>query len=198
MAIQMNHLWVYARSTPDSLHDFIEFWAKRYYYPYEHLYTQNIGGPHTPEGLSDLFKWKIGTQYFASKLPRLKENFIDRHAEAEKLSKEIANREPRENARCFLEHFREGGAIHRIFWLHCWNTRHPIYDQHVHRAMAFIQGNGEREELPKFKPDEQIELYLDRYLSFFDEFRGLDGREVDKALWQFGKSLKDGSLPRIR
>ena len=34
---------------------------------------------------------------------------------------------------------RPGGAIWRIFWLHVQHTQHfPIYDQHVHRAMAFL------------------------------------------------------------
>jgi hypothetical protein len=69
---------------------------------------------------------------------------------------------------------------------------------HVHRAMTFIKDKGKKEEIVNFSPEKKIALYLDHYLPFFAEFDGMDGREVDKALWQFGKSLKDQSLPRLR
>ena len=64
--------------------------------------------------------------------------------------------------------------------------------------MVFIQDNGREEELSEFEPEQQVQLYLDRYLSFFDEFQGMDCRKVDQALWQAGKFLKDGGLPPIR
>ena len=202
MTIQMSQLFIYTPSPPTSLRHFVEFWAERYRWQNMDLYTHNIAGPHTPDGLANLFKWKIGNKLFANKLPLLKRCFIDRRAEAEKLLRELVACEHREIARRFLNHFKDGGAIWRIFWLHCWNTRFPIYDQHVHRAMTFIKDNGQTEELGKFNNAKKVQLYLDHFLPFFDEFQGMDGRTVDMALWQFGKTLsrrepRPAGTPRV-
>jgi hypothetical protein len=129
----LNQLFILKPSPPDSVSAFVEFWAERYHYPGEQLYTRNIDGPHTPKGLRDLFKWKIGTRFFAAKLKRqsVEQNFISRLDEAQRLLRSLVSRELRGVAEGFLEHFNDGGAIWRIFWLHCWDTRFPIYDQHV-------------------------------------------------------------------
>jgi hypothetical protein len=201
MTIQMSQLFIYTPSPPASLRQFVEFWAERYHDPHELLYTQNINGPPTAAGFADLFRWKIGNRYFKSKKRLLKQCFIDRLGEAGPLLKQLAGQERREIARRFLNNFKDGGAIWRIFWLHCWDPNFPIYDQHVHRAMIFIKDkdNGKMEELGKFNHAEKVvQLYLDRYLPFFDEFPQMENRKLDKALWRFGKSLVDRSLPRIR
>ncbi len=194
MSIKLDQLFVYTQSTPNSLNHFVEFWAERYYDPYELLYTKNIRGPHTPEGLLELFKWKIGNKLFASKRELLERSFISRRDEAQRLLRDLSKHEFRAIASGFLDHFQDGGPIWRIFWLHCWDARFPIYDQHVHRAMVYIEEKG-LEELSRHSPEKRIQLYLDRYLPFFQHFRGMDGRNVDQALWRFGKSLKDLSLP---
>jgi hypothetical protein len=198
MAIQMNQLFVLAPSPPESLHHFLDFWAARYRYPYDELNEAKINGPRAPENLRALFKWKIGNRLFESKRPGLERNFIERRHEANKLIKELAACEPHEAARQFLDHFEYGGPIYRIFWLHCWNARFPIYDQHVHRAMTYILDGKRKEELGRHGEAGTVRLYLDRYLPFFNEFRGMDSRQVDRALWRFGKSLKDGNLPPLK
>ena len=71
--------------------------------------------------------------------------------------------------------------------------RFPIYDQHVHRAMAFLQ-TGEREEIPDYDP-QKVESYWRRYLPFHATFEGIESRSVDKALWAFGKFLKEYRFP---
>lgn len=198
MPIQMSQLFIYTPSPPDSLRQFVEFWAERYHDPHELLYTGNINGPHTADGLAALFRWKIGNKLFSNKLPLLKRCFIDRLGEAGPLLKGLGGQAHREIACRFLNHFKDGGAIWRIFWLHCWDDNFPIYDQHVHRAMTFIKDNGKKEELGKFNHSKKVQLYLDRYLSFFDEFPQMEDRKVNKAQWRFGKSLLDRSLPRVR
>ena len=45
------------------------------------------------------------------------------------------------------------------------NQRFPIYDQHVHRAMVFVE-EGRFEELDTFSEEEVVEFYLTRYLRF--------------------------------
>ena len=88
----------------------------------------------------------------------------------------------------FLKNFG-GGAIWRVFLLHCWQPqRFPIYDQHVHRAMEFIETRTARE----ISNSTRVVLrdYTDRYLPFWRRFSATPDREVDKALWVFGKVLK--------
>jgi hypothetical protein len=180
--------------TPDpaSPREFVEFWALRYYDSHEDLYTTNINQPPTEETLTKLFKWKIGAFRFASALERtVKPKFLERIEEARALPPD---------AEKFLNTFNGGGAIFRIFWLHCWHPkRFPIYDQHVHRAMVFIC-NGRVEELSDFSEKEQISKYIDSYTRFFDSFRdvgipfdlesdGVPGRKVDRALMAFGQAI---------
>jgi hypothetical protein len=69
-----------------------------------------------------------------------------------------------------LARFREGGVIWRIFWLHCWQPeRFPIYDQHVHRAMRFLQ-TGKPDEIPLREAD-KIRAYLSDYMPFHAALR---------------------------
>lgn len=91
-------------------------------------------------------------------------------------------------AKEFLSTFPEGGAIWRIFWLHCCNQGLPIYDQHVHRAMVFIE-EGRVEELGSFDDLSVVESYLTKYLNFHRQFVG-EQRKIDKALVIFGSFLK--------
>ena len=166
---------------------FVEFWSQRYHYGQEHLYFENIGQPPTIESVLALFIWKNGTPLSALKLQSVMQNFVQRMDELKSIPIE-------ENARDFLERFTAGGAIWRVFWLHCWQpNKFPIYDQHVHRAMAFIK-TGSKEEIPVYDP-RKIDSYINRYLPFYAEFHGIDHREVDKALWSFGKFLSESNFP---
>lgn len=82
------------------------------------------------------------------------------------------------------------GTIWRIFWLHCLDQATPIYDQHIHRAMTFIE-QGKLEELDQFSDPEKVVLYLKHYRPFLARlFTGIDVIKTDKALWTFGKTLK--------
>jgi hypothetical protein len=181
-------------NTPDpaSPREFVEFWAQRYYDSHEDLYTTNINRPPTEETLTALFKWKIGAWLFARALERtVKPRFLSRIEEARALP---------HDAGAFLKTFADGGAIYRIFWLHCWHPRRfPIYDQHVHRAMVFIQ-DGRVEELGEYSDEAKIAKYLEWYIPFFEQFRdadisfnleadGVPGRKVDRALMAFGQAF---------
>src|SRR5262245_50479120 len=130
MVIQTHQLFTYTLSTPTPLDDFIDFWADLYYDRHESLYSTHIDGPHTPEGLLYLFQWKIGRRFFESYRDRLCDWFINRSEEAKHLSSNWSANELRVFAEQFLTRFQKGGAIWRIFWLHCWIPSYPIYDQH--------------------------------------------------------------------
>jgi hypothetical protein len=194
MAIALKHLFVCDPRPPDSLQHFVNSWADQYYYPNSEVYERHVKGPHTAESLRKLFAWKIGARLASTHLPRIEEQFINRLPEASRSREKLAGCDSHA-AKDFLTEFNEGGAVYRIFWLHCWQPGFPIFDQHVYRAMTRIR-DGEARELGKiYGENNQVECYLTTYLPFFAEFNAIgDDRQVDKALWQFGKSLKRATV----
>jgi hypothetical protein len=170
---------------------FIRQWSEWYFYPREDLYATNVGRASTPEAIRALFLWKNGRRLSAAKQASVERNYVARRKELLKLDDDTS-------AADFLRVFREGGAVWRIFWLHCWNPqRFPIYDQHVHRAMEFIVAHRCR-EIPPSSP-KIIESYIDRYLPFWSSLPTVSNRGADKALWVFGRFLKQfpcASRPR--
>lgn len=166
--------------------EFVRFWAPVYKYAGEDVYVADIGAELTPDRIFRLFRWKNGGNLSEKKKASVQRNFVERRADLARFTGNYS-------ARGFLEHFPTGGAIWRVFWLHCHRPEFPIYDQHVHRAMVYVQ-TGRIEEIAS-NDDAKINCYLDRYVQFHAEFVGLDGgREVDKALWAFGKFLKESNF----
>lgn len=166
---------------------FIDFWAARYTGYDEAFYQANIGKELTEVRILEWFTWKNGTPLSEAKRKSVLKNFVSRRGELDCVR-------PDETAADLLSRFREGGAIWRIFWLHCWQpSRFPIYDQHVHRAMRFIQA-GVLEEIPGNDP-QKIRSYLDSYMLFHAQFDGMGFRLVDRALWAFGKFLNENTFP---
>jgi hypothetical protein len=162
-----------------TLRDFVRFWEQLYSGYDEDFYQANIGRPLTEERVAGWFVWKNGTPLSAKKIKGVRrylspEEHIDRAATTEALLK-------------FLN--RPGGAIWRIFWLHLQHPEHfPIYDQHVHRAMGFML-NWPDLEIPNSNP-EKVRAYLGHYRTFFARFEGCNHRQVDRALWTFGRFLR--------
>ena len=66
----------------------------------------------------------------------------------------------------------------------------PIYDQHVHRAMASLKGWKDI-EIPSYNK-KKIESYLINFLPFWGLFSDFKSKKVDKALWAYGRFLKLG------
>jgi hypothetical protein len=176
------HLVVY-KSEAAAPGDFVTFWASQYdskRYP-EEPYSKNIG-QLTHAAIMSLFEWKNGGKLSELKRESIKRNYLDRIGDVKALGTNFG-------AEDFLRKFLDGGAIWRIFWLHCCRPEFPIYDQHVHRAMTFIEEQ-KADELDQCSEDRKIELYVTRYLPFSGRFEGLNRREVDRALWAFGKFIK--------
>lgn len=162
--------------------EFVNFWSALYDYKNEKKYEENIGKRLTAEGIRDLFYWKNGGPLSSLKSRSVENNFIDNLSELERIPQTTTGHD-------FLSKFHSGGAIWRIFWLHCWQpNRFPIYDQHVHRAMIFIV-SGTLEEISK-DDRRKIQFYFEKYIPFFDGYSNLNSRTVDRALWAFGKFLK--------
>jgi hypothetical protein len=169
---------VLVNATPDT---FVDQWSQRYVDAREDLYTSNIGLPLTPDRVNSLFLWKNRGPLSANKQNSVLRNYIER-------LDELPNLPPHTTAADFLKVFDGGGAIWRIFWLHCWKPeRFPIYDRHVHRSMIYMTEQ-RIEEIPE--GEAIIRSYLNRYLPFWEELPSLPGRAWDKALWTFGRFLR--------
>lgn len=166
---------------------FIEFWEARYGGYDDDVYHANVGHELTEARILELFEWKNGRRLSESKRKSVTRNFVERRSELDQIPRD-------ETASALLARFSEGGVIFRIFWLHCWQpARFPIYDQHVHRAMRFIE-TGVREEIPD-KDSDKIEAYIHQYIPFHARFNSMPERAVDKALWAFGKFVGDNDFP---
>ena len=186
--------------------EFVEFWEGVYPDRKEELYTKNINelrsdGSLIEKSLRELFRWKFGNWLHKINEKFIEDNFIAKIGRARGLPLEIS-------AEAFLKEFPGRKPISRIFWLHCWHpSRFPIYDMHVHRAMVFIQ-DGRLEELNKWSEQKIIDFYLNQYTKFFEPYGKLDlpfdqqrdgipERKADRALWTFGKYLKDPILSQV-
>lgn len=176
--------------------EFFAFWLRQYGDGKdEALYRDNIRKELTEERILKLFTWKNGYKLSQKKEESVQRNFIQRLGEIN----DLADEHDRER---LLSRFPNGGVIFRIFWLHCVRPNlFPIYDQHVHRAMTFMQNGATKfiedrkyEEIPT-TVSAKVDAYLKRYVPFHDSFaasESVDGgrdRTVDKALWAFGEFL---------
>ena len=181
-------LFIYRPSaaTPEQ---FVAYWSALYNATQDNtLYAPVVGQALTAEVVHQLFVWKNGSRLSGKKWRSVEDNYIARLEELRALPLDT-------NAETFLGRFSKGGAIWRIFWLHCWQPeRFPIYDQHVHRAMSYIRG-GRCEEINTWSDHTKISAYLHRYLPFYESFAGLEHRSVDRALWSFGKFVKNSRFP---
>lgn len=180
----MHDNFIVSQPIQGSAETFVAFWSAQYQDPRERLYARNIGGPLTAQGILELFTWKNGGELAEHKRQSIEQNYIGRLHVLERL-------EPSASAEQFLERFPGGGAIWRIFWLHCWKpARFPLYDHHIHRAMTFIE-DGRAEELAEVDDGPKVRLYLERYLPFYARsFEGLDPRQADRAMLTFGRFMR--------
>ena len=165
---------------------FVRRWASTYIDQRAHLYDPNIGKRLTDQRLLQLFKWKntTETKIAKKKMKSIKLNFIQPRPRP---------KAPASTDRDAIVEFvtKPGGTIFRIFYLHCCDHRvYPIFDQHVYRAMRFIQ-HREIKEIPT-KDRERAIAYVEEYMPFHSSLvsKAVSGRDVDKALWSFGKFLK--------
>jgi hypothetical protein len=159
--------------------DFVGFWSQLYDdegYD-EMFYQDNIGRPPAAKAY-EWFKWKNGTPLSVRKQQTVHAILSD----GEPVGPDVKA----DALRLYLG--QAGGVVWRVFWLHLHHPQHfPIYDQHVHRAMACLTNRAKR-EIPIHGPT-RARAYLEEYRPFFDRFAGCDLRQVDRALWSFGKFL---------
>ena len=165
--------------------EFVEFWSKLNSYELEHLYDENIEkNPLDEAAVWALFKWKNGTE----KIAKMKKQSIA-NAYLPQLGK-IPSLKSLEDGKDYLATLR-GGPIWNIFWLHCVNPRlFPIFDQHTYRSMAKIS-DMKVKEISNKRP-EIIRSYFEEYIPFTRQFMQVSLRDLDKALFAYGRLLKRG------
>jgi hypothetical protein len=184
---------IYSREWAPTAAKFIDFWADQWSAKDKQqdaiLYTPYIRKPLTPDSLRKLFEWKNQMPLAKKKLKTV-DRFISRLKELERLSDTT-------DPKTFLDTFKDGGAIWRIFLLHCWSqSKYPIYDQHVHRAMTFIC---ERrcEEIGGWNDRKKIEAYVRKYIPFFNSLGTHGPQRIDQALMVLGRFIKNSQFPDL-
>ena len=159
----------------DTLDEFVRHWSALYQYESEFKYSKNIGKPLTNQSRLELFEWKNGSVISRAKLKSIQTHYPL-----------IFEGDIRER---YLFPGKGGGAIWNIFYTHCLSPKvWPIFDQHVYRAMRYIQ-NGVILEIPKSE-EEKFRVYRDEYIAFHASLGTFHDRKLDKALFIFGKFLK--------
>jgi hypothetical protein len=168
---------------------FVEIWSKIYNYRNDHKYTDNIeNGLENDQSLKELFNWKNGTN---DSISERKNILVDEF---------IANRKVFKNMKINfrIEEFEklirpdEKAAVWKIFLLHIIQPdEYPIFDQHVCRSFNFFT-KGVLEEI-LISQKEKYNIYKNKYVCWFNELKithGLNARDMDKAFFMFGRTLK--------
>ncbi|MGE5437562.1 MAG: hypothetical protein ACM3O3_10075 [Syntrophothermus sp.] len=169
--------------------EFVDFWSALYNYDYPELYNKSIiKKSFKKKDIENLFLWKNGMPLSSSKQKTLNEKILAK-------LKIINNLKRNFSLEKFNEEFQNLSAIWKIFLLHCIKPHiYPIFDQHVFRAISYIQ-SGYIIEISKYDK-KKYEQYFKLYLPFFYELLEKDFSRInlDKSLWVFGRSLKEPLL----
>jgi len=188
---------------------FVDFWAEFYYFPvnrntteedYNSLISKN---EFDINDIEKLFNWKNNMPIIVRgedgqeiKKHPTKSIFLDKIRPEiptiNKLKKDF-------DIDVFNSSFKastKASTIWKIFLLHIIAPlKFPIFDQHVYRAYYFLErGNLVGFiELEKISNAKKMKMYEDEYIPYFKDFNNelLKDRKSDKALWAFGKFLKN-------
>lgn len=165
--------------------DFVDFWSKNYDYELEHLYDENIKKtPLDEKAVWALYQWKNGTEEIATmKKQSIEDIYLPQ-------LKKLPSLKSLKDGMDYLATL-QGGPIWDIFWLHCINPElFPIFDQHTYRSMAKISGLP-LTEIPNAR-QQKIRSYFEEYIPFTKQFTQVSRRDLDKALFAYGRLLKRG------
>jgi len=172
---------------------FVDFWSAQYLFPNEDLYTEHISKPiFSREDLKALFLWKNGMRLSGKKDAALSGKILRRLTAINELKANFLQEQ-------FDRKFTDLSAIWKIFLLHCVQPKtYPIFDQHVYRAMCYMQ-SGAITELGN-NSTQKYTQYFESYLPFYSSVVKRSYRDpvkVDRALWVFGKTLKDPLAQKV-
>jgi hypothetical protein len=179
----MNYVTLHFKATSNFRH-FANFWSSFYDYKDADSYVPIIGKATFKAGdIEMLYKWKNGRPLSQKKQQTLK-TILGKLEVVNGLKQEF-------DMEVFQQEFSRIAAIWKIFLLHIISpTRHPIYDQHVYRAYYFLT-HSKLKEIALYQPTKE-KSYFSEYLPFFNGLisEGINRKQLDEALWVFGKFLK--------
>ena len=193
MELQPANAFILHRQAANTWSVFIDYWANSYDYSAENtdydLYVAKRDDTFEFDkaNLRKLFEWKNNTgEKLTSKKESTVNKLIDKLPEINQLLGQW-------NDVLFQEHFGKISAVWQTYLMHIIQPdRFPIFDQHVYRAFAYLQ-LGKPDELQRLNTTKQkLGLYR-QYQSFFDGIKQESGcatRDIDKALWAFGRFIK--------
>lgn len=142
-----------------------------------------------PDDITALFHWKNNMGKEKDRLSVSKKVFVQkiltRMDKVNQLKKSF-------DIDLYMDNFDDLPAIWGITLLHVVSSgSYPIYDQHVHRALMYCS-KGIVEEIP-ISNGKKYKVYRQDYVPFFDNLRQqalhLTPKQIDDALWSFGKFL---------
>lgn len=167
---------------------FVKCWSSLYNYSDYEKYRSIVTKTFFSEGdLRTLFEWKNGMNLSSKK----ESSFINKILQHKDLINQLKQEFDKDK---FQKSFGGISAIWQTFLLHILQPDTcPIFDQHVYRAFQYIKYRHSK-ELPVTR-NAKLKIYSDEYKPFFSEMKKLankhDHFEIDKALWTFGKLVKD-------
>jgi hypothetical protein len=188
-----------------STKEFVAFW--KHFYDHENysedFYNDNLNEGHslTEQNVSELLAWKFGDASLGPEerrksvsrwFPLIQRNLswlndlrsrIDEAAIEDYVSKAL------NEVRTI-----EDSLVVAIFFLHIAQPRQiPIFDRYVRAAWYYVTQHKLAIDAPKL-PEEYVPYR--RFFYVFSEKSCCQGREIDKALWAFGKFLSDATRLR--
>lgn len=169
---------------PATQSDFVSFWCAQYQYDLERLYDDNIGKLLNEDRVWALYKWKnVSEKIAAGKQKSIRTAYIP---ELTKLPSLSTIQDGQKYIRSLT-----GGVIWDIFWLHCIKPDlFPIFDQHSYRSMAHIM-EFSTTEIPPNRV-QKLDAYFNKYIPFTKQFPETNQRDLDKALFAYGRFLRKG------
>jgi len=176
-----------------NLLEFIQFWSAYYDYPLEELYKTRIGlQQFTQTDIEKLFEWKNGMELSESKKKSLRDNVLNKLdlINAYKQQKELDIDE-------FKKAFKPMSAVWKIYLLHLIKPDYyPIYDQHIHRAYLYIHHQDYSQKKNTISNKAKEDFFFNTYLNFVHTIDGCNLKQIDEALFSFGRFL-NGSYGKM-
>ena len=179
---------IFQLSQAETANDFVKCWSGLYDYPGYKVYKSTV----TKSDLSKkdirlLFDWKSSTDLSSKK----EKSYLSHVLQHDELINELKKKFDQKK---FEKNFGKMSAVWQIFLLHILQPYDcPMFDKHVYRAFRFLQ-NLKKEPLPSHQ-SERLKIFNEQYRPFFLELcklaNGSDVFDIDKALWTFGKMIKE-------
>lgn len=166
--------------------NFVEYWSKLYYYNLSDKYDSRINNQtFSEDDLYELYFWKNGMKLSGPKL----KSFNNKILKKIKIINEYKLNEKFDTKEFFIE-FKDVSFVWKIFLLHIIKPKkYPIYDQHIHRTYLYINKLKWDNITANIRDKDKSTFYLDKYMPFIAKQNRMKIKNIDEAMFTFGKFL---------